>query len=575
MSLETLQYAGTQQTDLIQQRGKGRLTELYCWLWRYIRSEIPAFTIVLLLSILVVLAGLSQPYLTKSLIDNGILAHNRGEVMKVGAWMIGLALFVLAIGFIVRRIHVAASAHLLHRLRESLFTHVMTLSPDVVNRSRQGDLLARLEGDLGEVQRFAVDGALSAINSILTLIGTVIVLGLLSPTLAFYLAILMVINSVVLLWVRPKIEALSAQARDAGVDVTSFLVEKLSAVRCIQTHVAEARELERLQSLHSTVRSRVLSLQLFGYLGGAFPNLVLSLAVIGIFVGGSLEMIGGGALTLGTLVAFATYVQRASAPVHGLMGLYLQWQRVKVCLKRIDSLRSMRPAVSAAARRSNTSIPKGDLAVHNVTYSYPGTKWEAVSRLNFVIPSGAKAWLRGDSGSGKSTFIDLLHRHFELDHGSIAIGGVDIRDIDREILRRYVVVVSQDTVLFAGSLLDNITYGCPDATREEVGRAVKAAGIIEFVDRLPNGLDSEVGSCGAVLSGGERQRVALARALLMAPSILVIDEGTSSLDEGLEQKTIQAIDTLLPRATKVFVSHRQLDESTFDIIIDFPGAHTC
>lgn len=576
MSAEALELAGAKPTSgPAVQGGRERLSALYRWLWAFIRPELPAFAAVLLLSFLAVLAGLAQPYLTKALIDDGILAHDRAAVMTVGALMVGLALIALAIGFACRRIHVAASARMLHRMRESLFAHVMTLSPAFFTGTRQGDLLARLEGDLGEVQRFAVDAVLSAINSTLTLIGTVVLLGLLSPGLALFLAALMAINSIVLSRVKPRIEALSAKARDAGVDVSSFLVEKLAAVRCIQTHVAETRELGQLEALHEKVRDRMLSLQAFGYLGGAFPNLVLSLAVIGIFVGGSLAMIGGDALTLGTLVAFATYVQRASAPLHALMGLYLQWQRVKIGLGRIEDIRGLRPAVPASAYRMGDDFPAGVLVVRDVAFAYPGSPRDALSGVSFTVAAGAKVWLRGASGSGKSTLIDLLHRQFDPDRGSIAIGGVDLRDVDPRVLRRHVVVVAQEPVLFFGSIADNIRYACPDATREDVERAAKAAGILEFAQRLPDGLDAEVGARGTALSGGERQRVTLARALLMEPKVLVIDEGTSSLDSVLEQRFLQAIDELLPRTTRIVVSHRVLDPGAFDRIIDLPRGGEC
>jgi ATP-binding cassette subfamily B protein len=552
-------------------QGGRRLGALYRWAGDFIRPEWPALAAVLLLSLLAVLAGLAQPVLTKALIDDGILAQDRAAVLASGGWMVGLALFALAVGFACRRIHVAASARILHRMRESLFAHVLRLSPAFFSRMRQGDLLARLEGDLGEVQRFAVDAVLSAINSVLTLIGTVVLLWLLSPKLALFLALLMVLNGIVLSWVRPRIEKLSQQSRDAGVEVSSFLVEKVGAVRCVQTHAAERRELERLAALHGTVRERLLSLQLFGYLGGAFPNLLLSLAVIGIFVGGSLSMLAGEALTLGTLVAFATCVQRASAPLHALMGLYLQWQRVKVGLNRVDELRALDVPDDAPLLPADL-LPTADLVVRDLAFSYPGAARPAFSGLNLTLPAGARVWLRGDSGCGKSTFIDLLHRHFEPSAGWITIGGMNLQAIDRATLRRHVVVVSQEAVLFTGSLCDNIRYGRPEASRNEVERAAQAAGVSDFLSRLPDGLDAMVGPRGASLSGGERQRVALARALLMSPTLLVIDEGTSSLDGALELRTLAAIDALLPRATRIVVSHRDLSQFAFDRVIDFPQA---
>lgn len=568
MSAEVIQLPAAVPNAVPAVRGIRDEGGLGHWLWSFIRPELPAYAAVLLLSFLAVAAGLAQPYLTKTLIDEGILAHDRVVIMDTGGWMVALAFGALFIGFTCRRIHVAASARLLHRLRESLFAHLLTLSPAVFSRTRQGDLLARLEGDLGEVQRFCIDAALSAINSVLTLIGTVTLLGLWSPRLALFLAALLTVNTLVLGWVRPRIESLSIRAREAGVEVSSFLVEKLAAVRCIQTHVAEMREGERLRGLHDAVRKRMLALQLVGYIGGAFPNLVLSLAVIGIFVGGGLAMTGVDALSLGTLVAFASCVQRASAPVHTLMGLYLQWQRVKVGLARVGELYALCPALPISQFGREKGCPEGDIVAEDLAFTYPDSDREAVSGLSFTIAAGSKVWLRGDSGSGKSTFIDLLHRHFAPTRGSLRLGGVEVRDLDPSVLRRQVVVVSQEAVLFAGSLADNIRYGRPEAHPAAVEQAARAAGVFEFATHLPNGLDTSVGPRGATLSGGERQRVALARALLMAPSVLVVDEATSSLDGALEQRTLQAINALLPRATQIVVSHRALDAAAFDQVID-------
>lgn len=548
-----------------------RLGDLHRWAAGFIRPERGALARVLGLSLLAVLAGLAQPLLTRALIDDGILARDASRVLATGGWMVALALAALAVGFSCRRVHVGASARILHRMREALFAHVLTLPPDYFARTRQGDLLARLEGDLGEVQRFAVNALLSAVNSVLTLVGTVLLLGLLSPKLALLLAVLMAVNAVVLSRVRPRIEALSRQSRDAGVEVSSFLVEKTAAVRCIQTHVAEARELSRLESLHAVLRERLLAAQLWGYLGGAFPNLLLSLAVIGIFVIGSLAMLSGDPLTLGTLVAFAACVQRASAPLHALMGLYLQWQRVKVALVRVDELRAVPAPRADGDARADGPLPAGDLVVSGLACTHAGAGRAAFSGLAFTVPAGARVWLRGPSGCGKSTFIDVLQRLIGADAGQVSLAGMDLRCIPRPLLRRHLVVVSQEAVLFTGTLSDNIRYGRPGASDDEVSAAAAAAGVDAFAARLPDGLLTRVGPRGASLSGGERQRVALARALLMQPAILVIDEGTSSLDGALEARALAAVDAMLPGATRIVVSHRALDPAHFDRVIDFPA----
>ena len=231
---------------------------LRSWIMAGLRPEYPALVLIMLLSVIAVLAGLAQPYLTKTLIDSGILAGDRRTIVLTGVAMVGLSLGSLAVGLLCRQLHVAASARVLHRLREDLFSHVLTLRPGFFARIRKGDLLTRLEGDLGEVQRFAVDALLSAVSALLTLIGTVIVLSALSGKLALFLAGLIILNTLVLCWVRPRIEKLSRRVREAGVALSSFLVERLGKVRCVQSHLPEDRERLRLQGLHGTLRQRLI-----------------------------------------------------------------------------------------------------------------------------------------------------------------------------------------------------------------------------------------------------------------------------------------------------------------------------
>ncbi|WP_066342878.1 ABC transporter ATP-binding protein [Azohydromonas lata] len=557
--------AGAAATDDARAQG---LRLLRGWMAPLLRGQAWRFIAVLLLSIAAVAAGLAQPLLTKALIDDGVLARDPGAIARAGAAMAALALGALLVGVLCRRLYAQASLRVLHGLKEALFAHLLTLSPAFHARVRQGDLLARLEGDLGEVQRFAVDSVLSALNAVLMLAGTLLLLGLWSPPLVAVLALLMGAHALASGLMRPRLEALTRRARQAGVEVSAFLVEKLAAVRCIQTHGAEGREAARLAGLHAALRRESIALQLLGQLANGLPNLLLSLGVVAIFVFGSLAMLKGEALTLGMLVAFATCVQRASAPVQSLMGLWLSWQRAKVALERVTDLTACRPAVAPGEAGSLAVPPRGEVEFQNLSFTYPGAARPALVAFSARIPAGTAVLLRGASGCGKSTLVDLLHRHFEPAAGRILLDGQDVRRLDRAALRRRVAVVSQEAVLFAGTLGENIRYGRPQASDEEVHRAAEAAGVAEFLPQLDQGWQTVVGPRGATLSGGQRQRVALARALLMAPAVLVVDEGTSALDEALERRTLRRIAELLPGCTRVVVSHRSALEGEFDQVVE-------
>jgi ATP-binding cassette subfamily B protein len=529
---------------------------------------------VLTLSLLAVAAALAQPLLTKALIDEGVLARDAGTILRSGAAMVALAIAALGVGVACRRLHVLASMRILHGLKEALFAHLLVLSPAFHAQARQGDLMARLEGDLGEVQRFAIDSMLTALNAVLMLAGTVLVLGLLNGQLMLLLTVLVAVNALASAWIRPRLEALSRRARQAGVEVSSFLVERLGTVKCIQAHVAEGRERERLAILHQGLRRESLRMQLLGQLGGGLPTLLVSLGVIGIFVAGSLAMLRGEAVTLGMLVAFASCVQRASAPVQTLTGLLLAWQKAKIAIERITDLTSQEPAVTQRPGGARLDGLRGEVEFRGLRFTYPGAVRAAVDDLSCTIAAGSQVLLRGASGCGKSTLLDLLHRHFEPERGQVLLDGTDLRRLDRDWLRRRVVVVSQEAALFGATLAENIGYGRPDASRDEMERAAEAAGVTEFLPRLAQGLDTPVGPRGATLSGGQRQRVALARALLMRPAVLVIDEGTSSLDEALELRTLRRMGELLPGCTRIVVSHRSTHEDEFDQVIELPSPRT-
>jgi ATP-binding cassette subfamily B protein len=283
-------------------------------------------------------------------------------------------------------------------------------------------------------------------------------------------------------------------------------------------------------------------------------------------------MSGGGALTLGTLIAFATYLQRATGPLHTLLGLYVALQRARVSLDRVCELAA--EPVSVTAPDHPVSLPekgRGGIAIDAVSYTYPGAESTVLCDARLTIPAGSKVLVMGRSGAGKSTLVDLLQRHCDPDDGVIRLDGIDLRALDPAELRRAVAVVAQDVVLFSASIAENIRYGAPRADARAVHAAARAAGVEEFAAGLPQGLDTTVGQRGLALSGGQRQRIAIARALLVEPRVLVLDEGTSAVDAGMESEIVARIDRLFAGRTRLIVSHRPLAEQAFDLVVHVDG----
>ncbi|MNJ26104.1 Lipid A export ATP-binding/permease protein MsbA [compost metagenome] len=554
---------------------QGRLpachTDLGMWRWllSFATPYWRIFAFVLVLSLLVAAAGLAQPYMTKTLIDDGILAGSFDRIVWCVAVLVGLAVLSMLISGLVRHLYVNASARVLHDMRATMFDHLLLLSPDFYARTRQGDLHVRLNNDIGELQRFMVDALLGLINNSFMLVGAVVMLGYMSGELLLLLLMVLLLNSIFLKLIRPRVELLNQQARDRGADIAAFFVEILSLAKCVQMFNGQRRERERLNFLQEDLRLATLRLQVTSYLAGAVPGLVMSLSIATVFLIGGYR-ITEGVMSLGVLIAFVTYMQRANGPVQAMMGLYVSYQRARVSLSRIRELYRQQPAVVSPGNHLKVPVcGHGELRLENLSYCHSNAQEPVLKGLGQFIPAGSKVLVRGASGAGKSTLVDLLQRHFDPLAGRILLDGVDLRQYDLEQLRRMVVVVSQDAWLFSSSMLENIRYGQPEADERAVVEAARAAGVDEFTQRLEMGYQTLLGQRGALLSGGQRQRVALARALLMRPAVLILDESTSGLDVEQERLVHLSIDQAFGHCTRLFISHRPaMLEVAFDVVID-------
>jgi len=540
------------------------------WFVEFLRPAAPQLLLVMLLSLGAVAAGLAQPYLTKRLIDEGLLAGRHDVVWEVALAMVALALLAFVLGATTRLVYVATSARILHSVREALFAHLLSLSPDFFVTMRQGDIMVRLDSDIAEIQRFAVDLLLSALNNAAMLVGALILLYQLSPPLTQAMILILLLNALLLRLLRPHIEQLSRSLRERGANVAAFLMEILGASKSVQSYNGQQKEHECLVGLHRELRRDTLRLQFVGYTAGSLPSFILSLGTVAVFVFGSQSMQGHAAMTLGMLIAFVSYVQKASGPVQSLMGQYVALQRARVSLDRISELATTRARVLWPLQpvKLPAAVRPGEIALAGVTFRHPGSDRTVLNEADLRLPGGSKVLLRGRSGAGKSTLADLLQRHFDPDCGSIALDGVDLKSLDRGELRRAVVVVAQDSALFSCSIADNIRYGRPAATVAEVREAARRARVEEFVQGLPDGLETTVGQRGTALSGGQRQRIAVARAILLDPRVLILDESTAAMDAGLEADILDAIDRLFPDRTRIVVSHRPHPEENFDIVVD-------
>jgi ATP-binding cassette subfamily B protein len=538
---------------LIDSQNPEALQAALRWLYSFVRPHRLAIAGLLGLSVCASALVLVQPWLTKLLIDDGLLARNFPMLVLIAGLMIVAGLLGTALSGINRYLHTRLSGRMLFALRDDLYRHLQTLSPSFYGQRRIGDLMSRLDGDVAEIQRFAVDSLFSAVSSVIGLVVAVAMLLTLSWKLSLLALVLIPLDVLWLRWMRRKVERDVRQLRERSADMSSFMVETLPVMKFIQSAGQQQREARRLESLGQGYMSQLLRLQVTEFFTQAVPGTLTSLSRACAFLIGGYWVVQG-TWQLGALIAFSTYLGMAVGPVQSLLGLYVAIQRMTVSLGRVMELRGEEATVLTP--ETPKPMPgSGELRFDNVHFSHPGRP-TTLRGIEARIPYGLKVALSGGSGVGKSTLIDLLQRHHDPQSGRVLLGDVDVRELDLFELRRRIAVVSQDIVLFRGSLADNLAYAVPDASREAIADVARLAQLDSLVATLPEGLDSPLGERGQQLSGGQKQRIAIARALLQDPLILVLDEATSAVDEATEREVIEAIDRLFAGRTRILISHR-------------------
>lgn len=526
------------------------------WLFGFVRPHRRSLLALLGLSVFTSLLVLVQPFLTKLLIDEGLIAKQFDTLLTLVILIFSAGLSATVLSGVNRYFYTRLSGNVLFDLRESVYRHLQTLSPAFFARNRTGDLLSRLDGDVAEIQRFAIDSLFAALSALLGLVGTLAFMLYLSWQLTLLLLAIVPLQWFYLRFMRERVQRQVRQLRERASDVTAFLVETLPATKFIQGVAAESREAARLGILNRLYLGDLLQLQLVEFATAAVPNTLTSMARALVFVIGGYWVIEG-QMALGSLIAFGTYLGMAVGPVQGLLGLYMSLHRVQVCLQRVRYLVDAQPDVHATGESKPGLDMAGAIQFENVSFSYTGGENNILKDASASIPAGSKVGLQSPSGSGKTTLVDLLLRHYDPQDGRISVDGIDLREFCLGEWRSRIALVAQDIVLFRGSLLDNIRYARPDAAEAEVLEAVRQAQLEPLVAKLPQGLDTLVGEHGKTLSGGERQRIAIARALLQQPLLVILDEATSAVDEEVEREVLEAVDDLFGSRTRLLISHRK------------------
>ena len=495
------------------------------------------------------------PFLTRDLIDDALLGRDFDALVRIVVLFTAITVASFVLNVVSGLRYTKVSAEILFDMRLAVYRHLQRLSPRFFARTPLGDIMSRLNNDVGEIQRVLSDTLLAWVGNVAFLVGAVGMLLWLDWQLFLAAAALLPPAIWALVRYRRRLEVRVLVMRERSADIGSFLIETLRGVRLVAVSNAGEREARRFKRHNDAFVDSLMKMQRLRYLAGGLPGLLLSGSTAVVFLYGGSRVIGG-VVTLGTFTAFMAYQMRLIGPVQGLMGLYAGLATARVSLRRVHELMDEPIEVEDAAAPAALGPVRGELVFEDVSCGH-GRGGAVLDGFALTVSPGEVVALVGRSGSGKSTVADLIVRHLDPDRGRVLLDGRDLRDIALDELRARVAVVEQDAFVFNTSILENVRYGRPGADQAEVMRSIERAGLAEFVAALPDGLETKVGEDGRALSAGERQRVAIARALLADPAVLVLDEATSALDAETEAHVVRAYREVMRGRTTVLITHRE------------------
>ncbi len=509
---------------------------------------------VLLLGLFSTLVGLAQPYISRLLIDDALVRRNLHTLWQVALAMVVVTVVGFAVNAVSNYTYTRVTAESLFRMRLAVFQHLQRLSPRYFAKSKLGDLVSRINNDIGEVQRVCSDTLLSVFSNVLFLVGSIAIMVWLNPRLTLASVCLLPISLFTLRYYQRRLMFYTAELRQRSSNLGSFLIESIMGLRLIVTSTAELRETDRFSWHNTQFVQSLLSMQMTSFFASALPGTVLTLSTAAVFLYGG-RLVVEGTLTLGAFVAFMAYHVKLLSPVQNLLGIYTSLLTGGVSLARVFEVLDV--PVEVPDPPSPKPLPpfSREIRFDRVAFRY-SPDVPVLEDISFSLRKGGFYALAGPSGVGKSTIGDLLVRFFDVQRGSITIDGIDIRDVALHNLRTTVAVVEQTPYLFHATVHENIAYGRPEATLAQIQRSAQEAGIHRFVEGLPDKYETMIGERGATLSVGERQRIALARALLRDPAILVLDEPTSALDPGSEAIVTDELARNLRGRTTLVITHR-------------------
>lgn len=514
----------------------------------------------------VTLLNLLIPWIIRQVIDVGLARGDTGYVLQMAFLVVGVAAGRVIFSF-GQRFGMESSGQMVsYDVRNQVYNHIQRLSFSYHTHAQTGQLMSRMSEDVGAIQRF-VSGALLDSLSIALMLGFIIIILIqMNWQLALLALIPMPFLGLSVQYLANQMRPKWKQVQQDFAQVTTVLQENLTGVQVVRAFAREPYEIEKFDTANSTyMRTRLSTIRFWGSSSPFMGFLVACSVALTFWFGG--PMVAAGTISLGTLVAFNSYILMLSGPVQRLGNTVNLTAEAFACADRIFEVLDTPFEIRDSPNAAVLATVQGRVQFEHVDFKYSDGRQPTLTDINLDAQPGQVVALVGHTGAGKSTLINLILRFYDVTAGRVLIDGYDVRYVTLESLRSRIGVVLQDTLLFSATIRENIAYGRPDASEEEIVIAAKAAQAHDFVMSFPKGYETEVGERGITLSGGQRQRIAIARALLVDPRILILDDSTSSVDMETEHLIQQALGTLMKGRTSFVIAQRLTTVKSADQVL--------
>jgi ATP-binding cassette subfamily B multidrug efflux pump len=526
-------------------------------LFRFVKPYWQLSVLSLVLLTAVVFIDLSIPRLIQQIIDQGVNQNNMSVVVQTSAIMLGLSLlqFVLAVGNNVFSIRVGEGVA--RDLREALFTKIQSFSFGNIDHFTTGRLMVRLSSDTGAVQRVFQVSLRIGTRAPLLMIGSLILMFNTNRNLALTMIPLLVVTSAIIIFFSIKMEPLFLSVQQKLDRLNTVLQENIAGARLVKAFVRADRESQRFEAANEDFTERNVRVMTFMSTMSPVLTFFVNIGIVTVVYAGGLRVIQG-SMTDGQIIAFINYLSTTMGPLIMMTQLANTWANGIASARRVNDVLD----TPAEIQDNPGAIPLPDsilatVKFNNVSFHYNGsTNYTILDHINLVAEPGMTIAILGATGAGKSSLINLIPRFYDPSAGDVEIDGVDIRRVKQDSILAHVSIVPQETILFSGTVRENIRYGRPDASEEEVIAAAKIAQAHDFILQLPQRYDTHIEERGVNLSGGQKQRIAIARAIILKPKILIMDDSTSSIDVETETRIQDALQVVMKDRTSFVVAQR-------------------